>query len=799
MVRKLNTDVVDAIRNYVTLGYTAITASLSWDAKSKKKGVGYTPCWQQATTDNCLNEFCNPSHNAVALVTGFSSDTIVIDVDHVKPDESDTHSDGGTVIAHNVDLHGQMDCPVATTGSGGQHYFFSYSKSLENGLVNKTNGAKVVVDGKPTTIDHRGDGGNVFVAPTAYLADGKTRRYVFDEPLPPSRDLPAMPTWLIGILNANQGRVGRSLAVKRSWDCPVVCTEDDCHFFKRVKGIVESEMNNEIASYYHRGPTTFDFDLVDKETPCVICIDNTHDSNKYRCQQIFGDCCSLGNFSSKCNQRIIVGDYTKNPYIAQILESPCVDNIYVDIWRTSKRYRGEDVVVTGDKRNFYIFDGYHWVLVDDTSVQKDLRLLAYYALDSLYKGLVSTIVRSNKHGIEVDKCVQSHLKQVGHGRSFVQKAGNIAAITTSAKQLLWDVNFASQLDVNPDLLGVPDGVVDLTTGEQRKGRQEDNVSRVIKVDYLGLEHPTTDIDNFFDSIFEDRDVVRYLQKLLGYGITGHVKEQKWLICHGVGSNGKGVLQKLLEAVMGDYYLQMSPDCIIKRGKAPGKNAPTPYIADLCGKRIAICDELPDDAVLDEELVKRATGDTTLSARYLNANPFEFKPTHLPILLTNQKPSLNIDDAAVLRRILFAPFALQFKHPWEMDPTDTTHRPLDANLGAKLTTPECLSQLLTWLVNGAVAWGEEGLGEPPAVMRSALDEYLRENDTLMMFIDEHCTRGRDLHVDTTAFKAAYERVSGKNISAKELVRKMEARKFTKVRAHSNVPGRPCRFKGLVLNE
>ena len=69
---------------------------------------------------------------------------------------------------------------------------------------------------------------------------------------------------------------------------------------------------------------------------------------------------------------------------------------------------------------------------------------------------------------------------------------------------------------------------------------------------------------------------------------------------------------------------------------------------------------------------------------------------------------------------------------------------------------------------------------------------------MMFIDEHCTRGRELHIDTTAFKNAYERVSGKTIPAKELVRKMEARKFNRVRAPRSECGRPHWFVGVTVN-
>ncbi len=136
-----------------------------------------------------------------------------------------------------------------------------------------------------------------------------------------------------------------------------------------------------------------------------------------------------------------------------------------------------------------------------------------------------------------------------------------------------------------------------------------------------------------------------------------------------------------------------------------------YLAALKGARLAICDEAPDDVQLDEEAVKRVTGQTTIEARFLNANPVCFKPTHLPMLLTNAKPMININDEAVLRRLLVIPFDLRFKTPEEMDQQDPTHRLMDKTLADKLLTCERQEQLLVWLVRGAVAWHRDGLPRP----------------------------------------------------------------------------------------
>lgn len=91
---------------------------------------------------------------------------------------------------------------------------------------------------------------------------------------------------------------------------------------------------------------------------------------------------------------------------------------------------------------------------------------------------------------------------------------------------------------------------------------------------------------------------------------------------------------------------MSPDCILKRGRSAGKGAPTPYLSELAGARLALCDEAGDDSVLDEEIVKRMTGEGAMAGRALYANTVTFKATHLPILLANHLPKIDINDPAI---------------------------------------------------------------------------------------------------------------------------------------------------------
>jgi len=238
---------------------------------------------------------------------------------------------------------------------------------------------------------------------------------------------------------------------------------------------------------------------------------------------------------------------------------------------------------------------------------------------------------------------------------------------------------------------------------------------------------------------------------------------------------------------------MSPDCILKRDRPAGKGAATPYLAALQGARLAICDEAPDDVQLDEEAVKRVTGQTTIEARFLNANPVCFKPTHLPMLLTNSKPMININDEAVLRRLLVIPFDLRFKTPEEMDQQDPTHRLMDKTLADKLLTCERQEQLLAWLVRGAVAWHRDGLPPAPARVKAAFQEYKDDNDDLQKYLDESCEVGAGFEVKTVQFAEEFNKNTRK-YSQKKVSEMMKKKGFSSKQS-INFPNRAMAYQGV----
>ena len=192
-----NSMMLDAARKLGQVGYAAFSVRIKWNLEKQKKELEFPyKSWQKATTDAPLVENC---YNGLAIVTGAASDVLAIDTDRLKPGEDDC-VDG---IAHFDRLVQQLGLPdgvvVAETGSGGRHYLFSYSKSLQAGLgADVTGKSKLVLQGVRATIDSRITNNCIVCAPTSYGTPEGPREYrwLTGHP-PPTATLPAAPAWLV--------------------------------------------------------------------------------------------------------------------------------------------------------------------------------------------------------------------------------------------------------------------------------------------------------------------------------------------------------------------------------------------------------------------------------------------------------------------------------------------------------------------------------------------------------------------------------------------------------------------------
>jgi putative DNA primase/helicase len=222
-------------------------------------------------------------------------------------------------------------------------------------------------------------------------------------------------------------------------------------------------------------------------------------------------------------------------------------------------------------------------------------------------------------------------------------------------------------------------------------------------------------------VLPDPEVRTYVQRAVGYSITGNVTEHCLLFCYGLGANGKSTFLETLRELLGEgeYAKAAAPDLLL----AKRQDRHAVEIADLRGARFVTTVEVGEGRAWDESRVKWLTGGDAISARLMYGSPFTFQPTHKFWIAGNHKPRVHGTDHGFWRRVHCIPFTVTIPKE-EQDP----------QLRAKLQAE--LPGILRWAVEGCVAWRATGLRPSTAVL-AATQAYRSAEDVLGAFLDECC--------------------------------------------------------------
>jgi len=323
-----------------------------------------------------------------------------------------------------------------------------------------------------------------------------------------------------------------------------------------------------------------------------------------------------------------------------------------------------------------------------------------------------------------------------------------------------------QLDNHPWLLNCPNGVVDLRTGELLPHQREFLMTKIVSVDYTP-DAPAPRWESFLYRIMHERqDLVDFLQRAVGYGLTGETIEQILFLLYGIGANGKTTFLETLRALLGEYAHHTDFSTFVVKNNDPVRND----LARLVGTRLVTAIESEEGRRFSEVVVKQLTGGDTLTARFLYREFFEFKPTFKLFLATNHKPVIKGTDHAIWRRIRLVPFTVTIPDEEQ-----------DKALNDKLR--EELPGILAWAVRGCLAWQKQGLGAPEEVL-NATQDYKNEMDTLGSFLEECCVQEAYAHVTSKALYQAYEQWCEANgedpMSQRALGLRLQERGFVKER-------------------
>ena len=361
-------------------------------------------------------------------------------------------------------------------------------------------------------------------------------------------------------------------------------------------------------------------------------------------------------------------------------------------------------------------------------------------------------------------------------KNLIRRAHTITFIGNIKKWLVSmhnDTQIIKKFDNNPDVLSVQNGLIELKTGVLRPRFYNDYNTFFLDVDYPGLNTDVSDIDKFFSSIMVERDeMVRFNQKFLGYSITGHTDEQLFAIWNGNGSNGKSLTIQLLEDLLeeGKYFNTLSGDALCTKIKG---GAATTMYNGLEGTRLVFLDESDKNQELNEGIIKRFTGQSTIKIRSLYGEERPVKLKCQIILATNHLPKIT-DDPALHRRLLYIPFDAKFVDSNKLNKFQGNKKYKLKLTSQKLKEMISKEKLLVWLVQGAILWYNEKLEDIPDVIKNITESYLIESDPLLDFISEKYKEDEDSMISFMQFKEDYETHTNTMLTAREFRKELKTK-------------------------
>jgi len=318
-------------------------------------------------------------------------------------------------------------------------------------------------------------------------------------------------------------------------------------------------------------------------------------------------------------------------------------------------------------------------------------------------------------------------------------------------------------DQRPMLLACSNGVIDLATGKLRPGKPSEYLSLASPIEWQKIAAPTPLWEKTLHEIFnKDDELIAYMQRLFGYGITGLVTEKVFPVLWGKdGWNGRSTIVDTIGHVLGPLAGVIPAEMLLSSKYAKGSAGPSPDIMTLRGLRMAFASETDEGHRFSAAKVKWLTGKDELVGRsphdkYLT----RFTPSHKLFLMTNSQPSAPANDRSFWERLHLVPFLISFVN---REPQEPHERRAILNLDEQLRKES--SGILAWLVRGCLLWQKHGL-LPPRSVTEATEQYRRNEDLLADFIDECCLREPGIKEKSAVLYARFIEWYHANVGKKE---------------------------------
>lgn len=343
--------------------------------------------------------------------------------------------------------------------------------------------------------------------------------------------------------------------------------------------------------------------------------------------------------------------------------------------------------------------------------------------------------------LHVFDAVRTHVRGsswIANSPHSLLKAATIAAVERLCRSDRAYAASTDQWDADSWRLNTPGGIVDLRTGMVGEHDPQAYCTMITSVAPAapGVDGCPRWLSFLRDVTKDDAELVAFLQRMLGYALTGQTTEHALFFAHGGGGNGKSTLLETVIAIMGSYAMSAPMETFV----ASNSDRHPTELAMLRGARLVTAVETEEGRRWAESRIKALTGGDRITARFMHQNFFTFTPTFKLLVVGNHKPRLHAVDEAMRRRMHLIPFEARF-----------TAENRDKDMPAKLRAEA--PGILRWMIDGCLAWQRGGLN-PPERVRAATANYFQNQDVLAEWRTERCETGPDFWEPPTRLFASW---------------------------------------------
>ncbi len=344
---------------------------------------------------------------------------------------------------------------------------------------------------------------------------------------------------------------------------------------------------------------------------------------------------------------------------------------------------------------------------------------------------------------EASKCADDKMREslAKWARSSESQAKRDAMVKAASSEPRLVMEGVHQLDAVPTALNVQNGTLSLRTLELVPHDPAQLLTKIARAAY----DPEAKCE-FWEAtlayFIPDKEQRRWVQMAAGYSMLGSYSE--WLfIPYGSGANGKSTFLWALRDVLGDYACEAAPELLAERRERGAREDAA--LADLRGTRLVTTVETAQGKRMAEALMKQLTGESTIKAKFMRQDYFEFENQSAVWLATNHKPIVQGTDYAAWRRVRLIPFTVKIPEDQRLDPAEVKRALRDERDG-----------ILRWLMDGLRMYKKRGSLDPaPKAVMEATEEYKREMDAFSLWLDDCCVLEPNAIATVRAMRESYE--------------------------------------------